>query len=146
MEPITTLFTLASIKKHLTGLLKQPLFYVALALLALGVGTYVYLDHQTKQAVSSAVQNADSNATIATYQTKEEAEDRLIPLEEKAEQKADQTRKDYAHVRTTIVTATPSSRDAQAPRILVDTVNELERLSRQREDSDRVPDAEVHTK
>lgn len=137
---------LGKAKKAITGLLKQPLFYVALLLLAVGTGTYFYLNHQTKEAVKSAVANADSTATIQTYQTKEEAEGRLAPLQEQEQRKAAQTQKDYAHVRTTIITAPSSSRDAQAPRILVDTVNELERLSRSRENPNGVPDAEVHAK
>lgn len=133
-------------KKAISGLLHQPLFYVALLLLAVGTGTYFYLNHQTNQAVKAAVANADSTATIQTYKTKEEAEGRLVPLQEKEQQKAEQTQKDYAHVRTTIVTAPSSSRDAQAPRILVDTVNELERLSRSRENPSPVSDADVHSK
>jgi hypothetical protein len=33
-------FTITGFKKSISGLLKQPLFYVALAVLAIGGGTY----------------------------------------------------------------------------------------------------------
>lgn len=139
-------FALANLKKEFAGLLKQPLFYLSLALLALGVGTYFYLNHATHEAVKTAVANSNQNATIQTYQTKDEAERRLAPIAEQEQRKAEQTQKDYANVRTTIVTAPPSSRDAQAPRLLVDTLNDLDRLSRDRANAGSVPDADVHAK
>jgi hypothetical protein len=148
MEPISAFFTLANIGKHLKGLLKQPLFYVAAALLAVGVGTYFYLDHATNKAVSTAVAGADSAATIKTYQTKDQAEAQLAPIREKEQQKAAQTQKDYTNVRTVIVTAQAPQRNAQVPRLVIDTLNDLERLSRAREQQQpgTVPVSDVHSK
>lgn len=146
MDPITDLFTLAKIKAAFTGLLKQPLFYLSLALLALGVGTYFYLNHATHEAVKTAVAASDQNATIKTYQTKDEAENRLVPIQQKEQAKAVQTAKDYEHVRTIIVTAPASSRTAQAPALIIDTLNDLERVSRERNAASAVPQPDVQSK
>jgi aspartate oxidase len=123
-------------------LMKSKLFYIALAVLAIAGGTYGYLRHSTNKQVEAAVTGADASATIATYQTKEEAEAALQPHVEKAEQKAEQTRKDYDNVRRQVYRAPAPVREAAAPRIIVDALNDLERLSRERE-AGGVPDAEV---
>lgn len=146
LAALRAFFTLTGFKKSLSGLLKQPLFYVALALLALGGGTYAYLNHSQHEAVKAAVAGADSAATIQTYQTKDQAEAALVPLQEKEQAKAAQTQKDYANVRTVIVTAQAPQRNAQVPRLVIDTLNDLERLSRSREDAGAVSQPDVHAK
>jgi disulfide bond formation protein DsbB len=143
---LSAFFTVAGFKKSISGLLKQPLFYVALALLALGGGTYFTLNHWKNQAVSTAVAGADANATIKTYQTKEQAEAALVPLQEKEQAKAAQTQKDYTNVRTVIVTAQAPQRNAQVPRLVIDTLNNLERVSRERNAASAVPQPDVHAK
>lgn len=141
-------FTLTGFKKSISGLLKQPLFYVALAVLAIGGGTYFTLNHWKNQAVTTAVAGADSNATIKTYQTKDEAERQLVPIQEQEQRKAEQTQKDYSNVRTIIVTTPAPQRNAATPRLIVDTLNDLERLSRNRDTQQpgAVPVGDVHTK
>lgn len=145
MDPITDFVILAKIKKAFSGLLKQPLFYVALALLALGVGTYFYLDHAQNKAVATAVANNNSKATIQAYQTKDQAEAQLVPIQAKEQAKTAQTQKDYTNVRTVIVTAQAPQRNAQVPRLVIDTLNDLDRLSAAR-DASAVPVADVHSK
>jgi hypothetical protein len=139
-------FTITGFKKSISGLLKQPLFYVALAVLAIGGGTYFTLNHWKNQAVTTAVAGADANATIKTYQTKDQAEAALVPLQEKEQVKAAQTQKDYTNVRTIIVTAPAPQRNAQVPRLVVDTLNDLERVSRDRNAASAVPKSDVHAK
>lgn len=138
-------FTVSGFKKSMSGLLKQPLFYVALALLALGGGTYFYLNHVTNQAVKTAVAGADSKATIQAYQTKDQAEAQLAPIQQQEQAKAAQTQKDYSNVRTVIVTTPAPQRNAQTPRLVIDTLNQLDRLSESREQSSAVPNAAVHS-
>lgn len=146
LAALRAFFTVAGFKKSMTGLLKQPLFYVAIALLAIGGGTYFTLNHWKNQAVTTAVAGADSAATIKTYQTKDQAEAQLAPIQEKEQAKAIQTAKDYDHVRTVIVTAPSPQRNAQVPRLVIDTLNDLDRLSRSREESSGVPNPDVHSK
>jgi anionic cell wall polymer biosynthesis LytR-Cps2A-Psr (LCP) family protein len=139
-------FTVAGFKKSISGLLKQPLFYVALAVLAIGGGTYAFLNHSQNEAVKTAVAGADASATIKTYQTKDQAEAALVPLQEKEQAKAAQTQKDYTNVRTIIVTAPAPQRNAQVPRLVIDTLNDLERVSRERNAASAVPQPNVHAK
>jgi hypothetical protein len=146
LTALRAFFTVTGFKKSISGLLKQPLFYVALAVLAIGGGTYFTLNHWKNQAVTTAVAGADANATIKTYQTKEQAEAALVPLQEKEQAKAAQTQKDYTNVRTIIVTAPAPQRNAQVPRLVIDTVNDLERVSRERNAASAVPQPDVHTK
>lgn len=139
---LLSLLSMAAIKKTFKGLLKQPLFYVALALLAVGGGTYAYLRYSTNQQVNAAVKGADAKATIDTYETIGEAEAALEPHEQKAEIKAEQTRKGYENARRKVYTAPQPERTNLASPLIVRTLNDLERMSRER-DADRVPDAEV---
>lgn len=119
-----------------------PAAVVAL-LLAVGGGTYFYLNHQTKQVVATAVENVNKDATIKSYEAKDEIGNRVIVIDRKYDALREQTVKDYANVRNTIQDAPASERDAQAPRILIDTLNELDRLRSEREDPSGVPDADV---
>lgn len=141
MDPIS-FFSIMGIKRAFSGLLKQPLFYVALALLAVGGGTYGYLRYSTNKQVEAAVAGADANATIETYDTINDAELALEPLEQKAEQKAEDTRKGYNDARQKIYQAPQPEREARASALIVRTLNDLERMSRDRE-AGRVPDAQV---
>lgn len=118
-----------------------PLAIITL-LLAIGGGTYFYLNHQQKEAVAAAVETADANATIRTYETKEIINTRTIEVDRRFDQLQRQTIEDYNNVRNQIENAPAEERDAQAPAILVDTLNELDRLRQQRNASG-VPDADV---
>lgn len=111
-----------------------PAVTIAL-LLAVGGGTYYYLTNQQEKAVTEAVKSADANATIRTYETKEVIYERTIEVDRKFDALEDQTIKDYSNVRNQIETAPPEVRDAQAPALLIDTLNELDRVRRQRETS-----------
>jgi len=132
----------ASIGGFFKGLVKSVWFYVALAVLALGVGTYFYLKESTANQIEQAVTNANQGATIKTYQTREEAEavfaDRVQPMEQKAEQ----TRRDYQNVRNQVQQRPQPERQAAAPPLIIDTLNELDRL-RSARDEGAVSDAPV---
>jgi citrate lyase gamma subunit len=118
-----------------------PLAIVTL-LLSVGAGTYFYLNHQQEQAVAAAVKTADDKATIQTYETKEIINTRTIEVDRRFDDLQRQTIKDYANVRNQIEAAPVEERDAQAPALIIDTLNELDRL-RQRRNEGGVPDADV---
>lgn len=145
MEPIEWALIGGKIKGFFKGLFKSPWFYVALAFLAIGGGTYLYLNHSTKQQVNQAVAHADDQATIDTYHADDKARQMLQPLDEKAEQKAAQTRKDYEHARQNVIAAPTPERQGSAPPLIIGTLNDLDRLSRSREDADGVPTSEVRS-
>jgi hypothetical protein len=146
LAALRAFFTLTGFKKSISGLLKQPLFYVAIALLAIGGGTYFTLNHWKNEAVTTAVAHADEHATIQAYQTKDQAEAQLAPIQAQEQAKAIQTAKDYDHVRTVIVTTQAPQRNAQVPRLVIDTLNNLERVSRERNVASAVPQPDVHAK
>jgi hypothetical protein len=111
-------------------------------LLAIGGGTYFYLNHQQKEAVTAAVEAADSNATIQTYETKEIINTRTIEVDRRFEELQRQTIEDYNNVRNQINNAPPADLASPAPPLLIDTLNELDRLRQQRR-TGGVPDADV---
>ena len=115
---------------------------IVLLLLAVGGGTYWYLDKQTKEAVTSAVEQADSNATIKSYETKDEIDKRSQAVDQQFDTLQRRTAQDYNNVRIKAAAAPAEERDAQAPRIIIDNLNELDRLRNDRE-SGGIPDAEV---
>jgi len=111
-------------------------------LLAIGGGTYFYLNHQQEQAVEAAVETADAKATIQTYETKEIINTRTIEVDRRFDDLQRQTIKDYSNVRNQIETAPVEEREAQAPALLVDTLNQLDRMRQQRR-TGGVPDTDV---
>lgn len=115
---------------------------IVLLLLAIGGGTYYYLNQQQKQAVAAAVKAADSEATIKSFETKDAIETRTIVIDRRFENLQRQTIKDYANVRNTVQAAPVDQREAQAPALLIDTLNQLDRL-RQSRDANRILDAEL---
>lgn len=115
---------------------------IVLFLLAIGGGTYYYLNQQQKRAVATAVEAADSKATIKSFETKDAIETRTIIIDRRFDDLQRQTIKDYANVRNTVQTAPVDQREAQAPALLIDTLNQLDRL-RQARDASGVPDTEL---
>lgn len=109
-----------------------PAAIIAL-LLAIGGGTYLYLNKQTKEAVTSAVQQADSKATIHTLETVTKVQDATITIDVKMDKLREQTIRDYTNVQSKIDTAPAVEREAQVPVIIIDTLNELDRLRGTRE-------------
>lgn len=124
------------------ALFKSPVFYVVLAFIAIGGGTYLYLKNDKKEAVAEAVQHADSEATVRTYKAKERVSQKAQAIDDRFDALATQTAKDYAHARAQIDVAPTAERDAQAPALLIDTLNQLDRLRGER-DANAVPDADV---
>lgn len=118
-------------------------FWAALLLIAVAGGTVVTLNHWKNQAVTTAVTTSNQTATIDTYKTKDAVDTRTQVIDQRFDKKREQTIKDYAHVRNQVQAAPPAERDAQAPRILIDTLNELDRV-RSARDADGVPDPQVH--
>ena len=122
-------------------LLTSPWFYVILAFLAIGAGTFFYLRHDKNEAVESArieaVEQADTRATIQSYEAQAETQKRTRDIDKEYQEKRDRTTKDYANARNSIQTAPVEERDAPASPLIVDTLNELDRMYGDRE-SDRV--------
>lgn len=115
---------------------------VVLLVAAIGGGTYFYLKHQTQEAVTTAVEGANSKATIETYRTKEIITTRVVEVDKKFDDLRDRTTQDYANARNQLETAPEADRKAQASPVVVGTLNELDRLRASR-DSDRVPEPDV---
>lgn len=126
----------------LANFLRSPFLYVILLFIAVAVGTFFYIRHSTNQQIERAVANADAEATVATYEAKEKVEDILIPLLEAHDRKVERTRQEYEYVRREIYQAPEEDRTTPAPRLIIDTLNHLERLSRQRQEGG-VPDDEA---
>lgn len=115
---------------------------VVLLLAAIGGGTYAYINHSKNEAVAAAVAGADSKATIQTYETKDTINNRNVEVDRKFDELRDQTTKDYSNARNRIQQAPAEDRTAQAPRIIIDTLNDLDRLRASREPAG-VPDADL---
>lgn len=115
---------------------------IVLLLLAIGGGTYLYLNHQTKALVTAAVKQADSTATVKTLETKAKITERSAAVDVRMDKLHTQTTKDYENVRSHIESAPVESKSAAVPALIIDTINELDRLRSVREaaDADRTGD------
>lgn len=124
--------TLVAVKAFLTS--KKFLIPAAIIafLLAVGTGTYLYLDHQTEERIEEAVDAADANATIQTLETEGKIRDRSDEIDSKMDELERQTIKDTESVRNQVKNAPKDWRTAPADPVLVDTINELDRLRRNR--------------
>lgn len=133
---------LNKVKNFFKKLLTSPWFYVILAFAAIGGGTYFYLQNDKADAVEAAyteaTEKADGKATIQSYEIVTEANDRTRQIDQDHQALREQTAKDYANARNTVQNAPVEERDAPAPRILVDTLNSLDRMHQQREHPDSV--------
>lgn len=143
MDPITLATVGEKVRNFFSNLFKSPFFWAGLLILAVGTGTYFYLKDDKAQAVTEAVAGADQQATLDTYRTKEEAEAALQPYVDRANQKQIQTIKEYEIVRREIHTYPEQDRQAYASPVILGTLNNLERMSRGRENENRVPDAQL---
>lgn len=121
---------------------KSPWFWAVLILAAVGGGTAYYLKHDKAEAVKQATNTADQNATNKSFAADSAVNARVQEREQKLIILHDQTVKDYANARATLQAQPAAERDAPAPRILIDTLNQLDRLRGER-DAGAVPDAEV---
>lgn len=143
--PLAAVGVLSKVGGFFGGLLKSPWFYAALAFIAVGTGTFFYLKHDKENAVEqatiTATENANTNATIRSYETQGEITERVIVIDQNYAAMREQTAKDYANARSTVQNAPVEERDAQAPALLIDTLNELDRLHQARR-PDRVHQSE----
>ncbi len=124
------------------NLLSSKWLYVALAFVALAGGTYLYLKHDKKEAVAAATTGANQKATNVALGTQAAVTDRQQAVEQKFIILREQTIKDYSNARATLNAAPADERQAPAPRLIIDTLNDLDRL-RSARDPLAVPDAEV---
>ena len=112
MDPITAGLSLIKVKSFFKKLFTSPWFYVVLAFIAIGVGTYFFLQDNKEQAVAEAVTQADSKATIQSYKAKETVTERTQVIDDKFDALAAQTTKDYANARAQVEVAPAEERDA----------------------------------
>lgn len=137
----------AKIGNFFRSVLSSKWLYVVLAFAAIAGGTYYYLKHDKESAVDqatvTATEKANSTATIQSLEAQNKASDRGAAVDRDYIAKREQTAKDYANARNTIETAPVEERDAPAPRLLIDTLNELDRLHQQREHPDSVHQSET---
>lgn len=132
-------------------LFTSPYFYVALAFIAIGTGTFFYLKNDkadaVDQAAATATEQADTKATITTLETQGKVADAFSDIDREADQRRQQTTKDYENVRTRIIYAPADQKEAAVPPLIIDTINELDRLralrERTAEDPVGVRDSEV---
>lgn len=123
--------------------------YVALAFIAIAGGTAYYLKHDKEnavnQATTSATEKANTTATVKSLEAQNTVAGRTAVVDTAYVVLREQTAKDYANARNSIETAPVEERDAPAPRVIIDTLNELDRLHQQREHPDSVhhPEAPV---
>jgi hypothetical protein len=121
--------------------------YIALAFAAVAGGTYLYLKNDKADAVNqatvTATEKANSSATIQSLEAQTRVSDRAAGVDRDYIAKREQTAKDYANARNTIETAPVEERDAPAPRLLIDTLNELDRMHQRREHPDSVHQPET---
>lgn len=139
MDPITAV----SIGAKLKSFFSSKWFWAVLLLISVAGGTYWYLDQSKDEAVATAVKGADTAATIQSHEAKEEVEARTAPIETQYIIKREQTIKDYTNVRNQAAAAPADERNAQAPRLIIDTLNELDRLYGAREQPSGVPDSDA---
>lgn len=140
MDPLTGTLILGKVRGFFKKILTSPWFYVILFLIAVGGGTYFYLQNDKKEAVATAVENHSAQGTIHSFQTKDAVSRATQKIDEQFDAKAAQTSKDYANARSQVEAA--PERDAQAPALLIDTLNGLDRM-RQDRDGVQVPDTDV---
>lgn len=118
--------------------------YVGLAVLALAGGTYMTLNHWKSQAVTTAVKGADQTATVQSQKAGLAADKGAQQVDQKMDKLKVQTVKDYTNARATLRAAPQADRDAQAPAVIIDTINDLDRLRSGRDaNPSAVPDPDV---
>lgn len=104
-----------------------PLAIVSL-LLAIGGGTYFFLNKSKNEAVATAVKGENTKATVQSLETLTKVQDATITIDVKMDKLRDQTIRDYSNVQNRIDNAPIDQRQAQTPALIIDTLNELDRL------------------
>ncbi len=136
-----TIFT--KIGSFFKKLFTSPWLYVILAFVAIAGGTFFYLKHDKSAAVESArieaTEQANTSATIQSYEAQTETSNRTHQIDQDYQVRREQTARDYANARNSVQDAPVEERDAPAPRVIIDTLNELDRMHQQ-----RVPPDSVH--
>lgn len=117
--------------------------YVVLTVLALAGGTYFTLNHWKNQAVTTAVKTSDQNASVKAQGGTIAAQQGAQKVDEKMDRLRVQTTKDYTNARADLKARPQAERDAQAPTVLIDTINDLDRLRAGRDDAAPVSDPDV---
>lgn len=121
-------FAMAKIKGFLAGLLKSPYFWAALLVVGIGAGTYFYLKHSTNQQIEAAVENSQSEATIDAFKTQDGISFGEQEIDQKYDQKKQKTTEEFNHVRNIIQAAPVEQRQAPVPPLLIDTLNNIDRM------------------
>jgi len=107
---------------------------IILLFIAVAFGVSRHLDNQTDERIASAVQNVNLDATNKTLETNNRVQIKNAEVDAKAIEKRVRTAKDYTNVRNDVEAAPVTVREAPVPPLLIDTINELDRL---RQDRDR---------
>ncbi len=127
--------------------LKSKKFIVGLIVIALigtvGFGTYKFLNRQVDEKVELAVDQANTGATIKTYETKDAIGQRTIVIDARMDKLREQTARDYTNVQNQIEYAPADQKSAVVPPLIIDTLNSLERLRNNRENESGVSDSDV---
>lgn len=111
-------------------------------ILAVGAGTYFYLDKSKDDAVEAAVEGANDKATVETFKTETIIRDRTVKIDIDMDALREQTIKDYENARSEIAAAPVEAREEPVPDLVIDTLNSLSRMHEARREN-RVPDTEV---
>lgn len=136
--------SLAGVFAKAKSIVTSKWFILAAVCLAAGGGVYWYLNKTQDAIVEAKVENHDLQASNKTYQTSERVRNAADKVDERYDRIADQTREDYFNVRQDVYEAPVDQRTAPAPTLIIDTLNNLDRVRQQREGaSSGVPDPEV---
>ena len=136
--------TSAAILSGIGRVFKSPWLWAVLLLVGVGGGTYWYLKDDKRDAVEDAenrgAQDANNQANEETRDVEnaiEAATDKIIADNARLRE---QTAKDFERVRGRIETASQQEREAPVAPLIVDTLNELDRLRANRDgDVDAAP-------
>lgn len=102
--------------------------YVVLLMIAIGGGIYLTLNHWKDQAVSTAVTTENTKASNTALEAKDRINTRTGAVDVQMDKLRDQTTKDFTNARATLQAQPQADRDAPAPRVIIDTINDLDRL------------------
>ena len=141
----------ATIANWFGKLFRSPFLWAGLLLVGAATGTWWYLTSDKKEAVQKAEEKGASDAnnraneeTRAIEDKLEQATDEIIADNARLREQA---AKDFERVRGQIETAPPEQREEHVAPLIIDTLNELDRLRADRDgNTDAVRDAKVPTR
>lgn len=149
MVGFTTAAALVKARSFFGKIFSSPWLYVALVFIAVMVGTFYYLkvdkENAVEQATTEAIENAAKEATIESFETKNEIEDRTQEVDEKFIIIRERTVKDFSNARNNVRNKPVDEQVAPTPKLIIDTINELDKLHQQRRNENPIDNTQSET-